>query len=304
MQTGGMPDITNALGAIETRARGNIEDSLAGIRETFSGQGLGLGSDIADALGRGASRGYADLAAQQSTLIAQLMDAAQNRRLGAASGAGALSGQNFGNELQRIAMQLGILQLPNQTALANAGVQQSALGLAPSLSGMAINPMLQGAQGMGTLGMFGAQNNQQNLMNLYNEFVRMQQPNPYLNPAIAFATSNPNQQQQIVPEGPGIGSTLVSGGLGVLGAILPWLLFSSRTLKEDIEPVDKVSDRLKSLNIYRWKYKGDNQKHIGPMAEEWQDTFGIGDGKTLSLFDMLGVLLASQKELHAQASPA
>lgn len=75
---------------------------------------------------------------------------------------------------------------------------------------------------------------------------------------------------------------------------------SSRKEKYDIERMDGdgVGDKLKKLPLYTWKYKSDKQKttHFGPIAEEFSKKFGIGDGKTLHLADVMGVVLASQKE--------
>jgi hypothetical protein len=75
------------------------------------------------------------------------------------------------------------------------------------------------------------------------------------------------------------------------------IAMSSRELKEDITPLSdkEIKNKLKKLPLYTWKYKGDNTKHVGPMAEEFADAFGVGDRKTLHLADVMGVVLASQK---------
>src|SRR5690606_15750616 len=85
--------------------------------------------------------------------------------------------------------------------------------------------------------------------------------------------------------------------LGVAGTVAPYaaIAFSSRELKEDIKPVkntSKFAKYLKELPLYTWKYKGDKVKHFGPIAEEFKKKFGIGDGKTLHLADVMGVVLA------------
>ncbi len=87
------------------------------------------------------------------------------------------------------------------------------------------------------------------------------------------------------------GSTAIAGVLGKI--------FSSRDFKEDIEEIDEedVLEGLTELPIARWKYIGDDVEHIGPMAEDFQETFGVGDGKTIHLADVSGVLLASNKAL-------
>lgn len=80
------------------------------------------------------------------------------------------------------------------------------------------------------------------------------------------------------------------------------MAMSSRELKEDIKPIRSAySKKLKELPLYTWRYKGDKTKHMGPIAEEFQEKFGIGDGKTLHLADVMGVLLATRQEELADA---
>lgn len=61
-----------------------------------------------------------------------------------------------------------------------------------------------------------------------------------------------------------LGGAGLAGG-GMAGAGLGALLFSDERLKEDIERVGETDD---GIPIYRWKYKGDDQVHIGPMAQD------------------------------------
>lgn len=77
---------------------------------------------------------------------------------------------------------------------------------------------------------------------------------------------------------------------------------SSREAKEDIKPLRKgFSKKLKELPLYTWKYKGEDTTHMGPIAEEFAEKFGVGDGKTLHLADVMGVMLATRKEELANA---
>lgn len=66
-----------------------------------------------------------------------------------------------------------------------------------------------------------------------------------------------------------LGSGLIGGGGlaggGLAGAGLGALMFSDERLKEDIERVGETDD---GIPIYRWRYKGDEQVHIGPMAQD------------------------------------
>lgn len=104
--------------------------------------------------------------------------------------------------------------------------------------------------------------------------------------------------------------------LSVAGTVAPYVAMaaSSKTKKEGIAAVDSsrdfkkditelkdkevssVSKSLKDLPLYTWKYKGEKVKHFGPIAEEFKEKMGVGDGKSLHLADVMGVILASQKE--------
>jgi hypothetical protein len=33
------------------------------------------------------------------------------------------------------------------------------------------------------------------------------------------------------------------------------------------------------------------------MAQDWQETFGVGDGRTINLVDVAGVLISAQKAM-------
>src|SRR5690606_19668276 len=97
---------------------------------------------------------------------------------------------------------------------------------------------------------------------------------------------NAAQQQQ---------NAMLSGLFGLGGAGI--IAASHSSLKEDIRPASGFLDGLEKLSIYRWRYKGEEVEHVGPMAEEFKDIFGCGDGKTLALVDVMGVLLGAIKEL-------
>lgn len=81
-------------------------------------------------------------------------------------------------------------------------------------------------------------------------------------------------------------------------AIMAYAMMGSHSsLKKDIVPATNILEKLQSLSIFRWKYKEEEVAHIGPMAEDFQRIFEVGDGKTLHAFDLLGVLLGAVKEL-------
>lgn len=85
--------------------------------------------------------------------------------------------------------------------------------------------------------------------------------------------------------------------LGVAGTVAPF--FSDKNLKKNIRKAGPVSARLKKLPIYTWEYKGESTRHLGPMAQHFKKAFGIGDGRTIHPADVMGVVLASQKEAIA-----
>jgi hypothetical protein len=99
----------------------------------------------------------------------------------------------------------------------------------------------------------------------------------------------------VIPEQGGNNMAGFLAALGPIGAALIGL--SDRNVKEDIRPIkaSNVEAALASLPIYNWKYKGSPTPHIGPMAQDFQKAFGVGDGRNIALIDVMGVLLASQK---------
>lgn len=102
---------------------------------------------------------------------------------------------------------------------------------------------------------------------------------------------------------PSTGDRLLQGGLG-LGAAA---LLSDEAVKHDVTPYDEsnVLEKLAELNINTWRYNEDQglgtDKHLGPMAQEFKRVFGVGDGKTIAMVDVVGVMLASQKALAKEA---
>lgn len=87
--------------------------------------------------------------------------------------------------------------------------------------------------------------------------------------------------------------------LGIAGTAAPYIgmAVSDKNKKKDIHIIDedKVKKGIKKLNLSTWKYKNDDVKHMGPMAQDVKKHLGIGDGKTLHLADIMGVMLATAK---------
>src|ERR1051326_8715180 len=75
---------------------------------------------------------------------------------------------------------------------------------------------------------------------------------------------------------------------------------SDRHAKEAFSPVDTESilDRVASLPIETWRYKGDRIRHIGPMAQDFAAAFAVGpDDRHIDLVDASGVALAAIQAL-------
>ena len=76
---------------------------------------------------------------------------------------------------------------------------------------------------------------------------------------------------------------------------------SDRNLKESISPVDtgEVLAKVASLPIARWNFKDDDASHVGPMAQDFHEAFGLGtDDRHIATVDADGVALAAIQGLH------
>jgi len=82
-----------------------------------------------------------------------------------------------------------------------------------------------------------------------------------------------------------------------------WTNSSSRSLKIGFEAVDTVGilNRLLDLPVTRWLYRDSTHEghHLGPMAEDFYTTFGLGADRTaISTVDASGVALAAIQGLN------
>ena len=78
---------------------------------------------------------------------------------------------------------------------------------------------------------------------------------------------------------------------------------SDRNLKANIAPVEgrEVLERLARVPISTWNYKADGAalRHIGPMAQDFQAAFAVGDdNKKIHPVDAHGVALAAIQGLY------
>ncbi len=96
----------------------------------------------------------------------------------------------------------------------------------------------------------------------------------------------------------------VSGGAG--GS---WGCTSDREAKTDLAPLDGIAtlERLARLPVYQWAAKDDPRRipHVGPTAQDFMATFGVGDNdRMIGFADAQGVLFAAVQGLNAKFGQA
>lgn len=100
-----------------------------------------------------------------------------------------------------------------------------------------------------------------------------------------------------------VGTIIGSNGNGAyltIGGV--WTNTSDQNLKTNIKPLDNATilEKIKQLKITQWDYKNNNETHIGPMAQQFKQLFGLGiagDDKAISTIDPSGVALAAIQQL-------
>jgi trimeric autotransporter adhesin len=101
---------------------------------------------------------------------------------------------------------------------------------------------------------------------------------------------------------PGAGGNV---GCDLTVAVPSWTCASSRTLKENFEPVDgeDVLLRIRTIPITTWNMIGGDRevRQLGPVAEDFYAAFPLGLGETtIGLGNIDGVNLAAAKALEAR----
>jgi Chaperone of endosialidase len=96
------------------------------------------------------------------------------------------------------------------------------------------------------------------------------------------------------------GARLTAGGV--------WTNASSRSLKTGFEAIDPqaVLAKVADLPVQGWRYKVEDAstRHIGPVAEDFQRVFGLGDGESIGTVDADGVALAAIQGLVQKVDQA
>lgn len=99
-----------------------------------------------------------------------------------------------------------------------------------------------------------------------------------------------------------VGTTTANGNGAYLTTGGAWTNTSDVNLKSDITEIDGAGllEKVKQLQITRWKYNGTEEYHIGPMARQFYSLFAVGaDDRGISTIDPAGVALrAIQEQQH------
>jgi Chaperone of endosialidase len=78
-----------------------------------------------------------------------------------------------------------------------------------------------------------------------------------------------------------------------------WANASDGNKKEDFTILNGADllQKISALPITKWRYKGSGEYHIGPMAQDFHKTFGVGtDDKGISTVDPAGIALLAIQE--------
>jgi hypothetical protein len=291
---GGAPNYIAAASRAQRDLPGQMADAMTTVN-----------AGLADSIRQGKQFGLTGISNTGST-IGGLASSEAGRMLQAALA-------NQGADLQTQQMGEQSLQNLRQMQLAGMGGQASLYGTTPGMSSMFGNQALNAWQQRS--GMEQARN--QFGLGLLDAQMRGYQTDkategePWWKKAIgiagaaapyaAMAFSDRNMKDNIQPVNPNYKFGQVNLNQPSMDNIFA---YSSRAMKHHIKPVGRGSTikgspftkKLNELQLYTWKYKGDDVKHFGPMAQDFKEKFGIGDGRTLHLADVMGVVLASQKE--------
>jgi hypothetical protein len=98
-----------------------------------------------------------------------------------------------------------------------------------------------------------------------------------------------------------VGTGSSNGNGAYLSKSGTWTNVSDRNKKDNITAVDynEILEKVANLEITQWRYKGTEDYHIGPMAQDFHEAFGLGVNNTsISTVDPAGVALASVKALN------
>ncbi len=184
---------------------------------------------------------------------------------------------------------------------ANSQVGNS-LSNGASLLGAAQSAQGSGDQALATAAGINQQDQQGYLTDLFNKWTGANQfPWQTLNNYWGVTGGQIGQQGQTVQQ-PGILQDIAALGGTALKAYSTF--GSDRNIKTNIRPITdeaQIIESLKNIPVFTYRYKDDVADHgaeprIGPMAQDWTKEFD-GDGKTIPMPQMFGVLVTAIKTL-------
>ena len=97
-------------------------------------------------------------------------------------------------------------------------------------------------------------------------------------------------------------------GVYMLNGGTSWISVSDRNMKENFEDIngEDLLDKIEDLSITKWNYKGnaDDVKFIGPMAQDFHKSFGLGGSDSLGISTLAfnGVNIAAVQALIARTN--
>ena len=97
-----------------------------------------------------------------------------------------------------------------------------------------------------------------------------------------------------------VGTNALNGNGAGLTAGGTWTNACDSSLKTDITTLNRVAllEKIANLPITQWRYKGTDEYHIGPMAQDFKAIFNVGvDDKSISAIDPGGIALAAIQQL-------
>ena len=231
-RTGGMVETDAALAGIREAAMFELERMQAEEREKFGNLGLAAGSDISHALSQGAAEGLAKMARDQYLFQTDVDKLQAQNRTAASTALGNLDISELSQLINAVQTASQVYTAPTRAGMQSAGIRHAASSSLAQLAQMQSAPWMQRAAMQQSTGDKRTALDTQNINALYQEWQRQQQPSPYLNAALSFATGFPPQapQKPIIQGGGGgtnwgslistiamLGMAPMSGGGSLLG---------------------------------------------------------------------------------------
>jgi Chaperone of endosialidase len=162
--------------------------------------------------------------------------------------------QNRVNQIDSMQQQLPILQ--NQMNLQNLGAASSFAASIPKGSTT-------------TTGGQSTQSNEQTTESSQQQQQQQQQfQNMWQNLFSYLAQQNTGGSQTSSSTGGGTGSAIAGGLSGLLGLAS---LFSDKSLKKDIKPIDKAIEKVRAIQPKSWKWKGGATQDAGVLAQDLEE---------------------------------